>query len=146
MGASILRRLNLDELIARDAKEYVQIAVNLAYQRGYLADLRRSLRPRMTASPLCDLPAFARHIEAAYRRMWEIWCAGKPPMAFAVEPEPRLAPALQQKFKLAVHLTATPIGSHSFVNWTQNAKVVSPSASYTFTMPSANVTLTAHFK
>ena len=41
---------------------------------------------------------------------------------------------------------ATPNGSHSFVNWTQNGKVVSTSASYTFTMPSANVTLTAHFK
>ena len=97
VGASILRRLNLDELIARDAKEYVQIAVNLANQRDHLADLRRSLRPRMTASPLCDPPAFARYIEAAYRRMWEIWCAGKPPMAFAVEPEPRLPPAFQQR-------------------------------------------------
>jgi hypothetical protein len=38
------------------------------------------------------------------------------------------------------------IGSHSFVNWTQNGKVVSTPASYTFTMPSASVTLTAHFK
>jgi hypothetical protein len=28
----------------------------------------------------------------------------------------------------------------------QNGKVVSTSASYTFTMPSANATLTAHFK
>jgi hypothetical protein len=43
-------------------------------------------------------------------------------------------------------VTATPNGSHSFVNWTQNGKVVSTSASYTFTMPSATVTLTAHFK
>jgi hypothetical protein len=46
----------------------------------------------------------------------------------------------------SVTVTATPNGSRSFVNWTQNAKVVSTSASYTFTMPSANVTLTAHFK
>jgi hypothetical protein len=46
----------------------------------------------------------------------------------------------------SVAVTATPNGSHSFVNWTQNGKVVSTSASYTFTMPSANVTLTAHFK
>ena len=46
----------------------------------------------------------------------------------------------------SVTVTATPNGSHSFVNWTQNAKVVSTSASYTLTMPSANVTLTAHFK
>jgi hypothetical protein len=46
----------------------------------------------------------------------------------------------------SVAVTATPNGSHSFVNWTQNAKVVSTSASYMLTMPSANVTLTAHFK
>jgi uncharacterized repeat protein (TIGR02543 family) len=43
-------------------------------------------------------------------------------------------------------VTATPNGSHSFVNWTQSGKVVSTSASHTLTMPSANVTLTAHFK
>jgi hypothetical protein len=41
---------------------------------------------------------------------------------------------------------ATPNGSHSFVNWTQSGKVVSTSASYTFIMPSASTTLTAHFK
>jgi hypothetical protein len=45
-----------------------------------------------------------------------------------------------------VTVTATPNGSHSFVNWTQNANVVSTLASYTFTMPSASTTLTAHFK
>jgi hypothetical protein len=45
-----------------------------------------------------------------------------------------------------VIVTATPNGSHSFVNWTQNGKVVSTSASYIFIMPSANATLTAHFK
>jgi hypothetical protein len=43
-------------------------------------------------------------------------------------------------------VNATPKGSHSFVNWTQSGRVVSTSASYTFTMPSANAALTAHFK
>jgi hypothetical protein len=43
-------------------------------------------------------------------------------------------------------VAATPIGSHSFVNWTQSGNVVSTSASYMFTMPSANATLTGHFK
>jgi hypothetical protein len=43
-------------------------------------------------------------------------------------------------------VTATPNGSHSFVNWTQSGKVVSTSESYMFTMPSANTTLIAHFK
>jgi uncharacterized repeat protein (TIGR02543 family) len=43
-------------------------------------------------------------------------------------------------------VTATPNTGHTFVNWTQNGKVVSTAASYTFTMPSASITLTAHFK
>ena len=46
----------------------------------------------------------------------------------------------------SVTVTATPNGSHSFVNWTQNGKVISTPASYTFTMLSANTVLTAHFK
>jgi hypothetical protein len=46
----------------------------------------------------------------------------------------------------SVIVNATPNGSHSFVNWTQNGKVVSTSASYMFNMPSANATLTARFK
>jgi hypothetical protein len=46
----------------------------------------------------------------------------------------------------SVTVTATPNGSHSFVNWTQNSKVVGTSASYMFNMPSASTTLTAHFK
>jgi hypothetical protein len=42
-------------------------------------------------------------------------------------------------------VTATPKGNHSLVHWTQSGKVVSTSPSYTFTMPSANVTLVADF-
>jgi Divergent InlB B-repeat domain len=42
-------------------------------------------------------------------------------------------------------VTATPNGTHSFVHWTQNRRVVSTSESYTFTL-SANVTLVAIFR
>jgi hypothetical protein len=31
------------------------------------------LRPRLAASPLCDNKAFASHIEAAFRTMWQRW-------------------------------------------------------------------------
>jgi len=44
------------------------------------------------------------------------------------------------------HTGPPRLGSHTFVYWTQSGKVVSTSASYTFNMPSASVTLTAHFK
>jgi predicted O-linked N-acetylglucosamine transferase (SPINDLY family) len=40
-----------------------------------LSDLRATLRNRLENSPLMDAPRFARNIEAAYRLMWQRWCA-----------------------------------------------------------------------
>jgi len=74
-GASQLSNLRLTELIARDAEQYVQIAVDLAADLPRLAELRRTLRARIQASPLMDAPRFARDVEAAYRGMWRDWCA-----------------------------------------------------------------------
>jgi uncharacterized repeat protein (TIGR02543 family) len=41
---------------------------------------------------------------------------------------------------------ATIKSGHTFVHWTKNGSVVSTSPSYTFTMPSANLTLVAAFQ
>jgi predicted O-linked N-acetylglucosamine transferase (SPINDLY family) len=74
-GLSQLTNLGLPELIARTPEQYVRIAANLAEDLPRLAELRRTLRGRMEASPLMDAPRFARNIEAAYRQMWRDWCA-----------------------------------------------------------------------
>jgi predicted TPR repeat methyltransferase len=71
---SLLSAVGLPELIAQSPQEYVSIAVGLAADLPRLTQLRRTLRARMTASPLMDGPRFARDIEAAYRRMWQTWC------------------------------------------------------------------------
>jgi Divergent InlB B-repeat domain len=42
-------------------------------------------------------------------------------------------------------VTATAKSGHIFIHWAKNGAVVSTSSSYTFTMPSANVTLVADF-
>jgi predicted O-linked N-acetylglucosamine transferase (SPINDLY family) len=73
-GASILSNVGVPELIARTPQQYVQIATDLAKDLPRLAELRRTLRARMQASPLMDALRFARNIEAAYRRMWRNWC------------------------------------------------------------------------
>ena len=44
-----------------------------------------------------------------------------------------------------VTLVATPAAGYNFVNWTDLNGVVSTNATYSFTMPAANVALTAHF-
>ncbi|MGD0390961.1 MAG: hypothetical protein ABSC42_18605, partial [Tepidisphaeraceae bacterium] len=73
-GLSQLTNLGLPEFIAQTPERYVQIATDLAGDLRQLAELRRTLRARMQASPLMDAPRFARNIEAAYRQMWRNWC------------------------------------------------------------------------
>jgi predicted O-linked N-acetylglucosamine transferase (SPINDLY family) len=74
-GVSILSNLGLPELIAGTPEQYIEIAMGLAKDLPRLAELRRTLRARMQASPLMDAPRFARNVEAAYRQMWRNWCA-----------------------------------------------------------------------
>jgi predicted O-linked N-acetylglucosamine transferase (SPINDLY family) len=64
-------------LIAQTPEQYVEICAGLANDPGRLGDLRSTLRQRMQSSPLMDGPRFARDVESAYRRMWEIWCAAR---------------------------------------------------------------------
>jgi len=68
-GWSQLNNLGLTELAAWDAEAFVAIAAGLAQDLPRLAELRVGLRARMEASPLMDAKAFARALEAAYRRM-----------------------------------------------------------------------------
>jgi protein O-GlcNAc transferase len=81
VGASLLTRIGLTDLIAHSIEEYVEIAVALAGNSGRLDDLRRALRPRMAASTICDERAFACKMEAAFRSMWQHWCAASPGMS-----------------------------------------------------------------
>jgi len=76
-GVSILSNVGLKELIAESPEQYVQIAMKLAEDTPRLNDLRRTLRNRMSASPLMDAPRFSRNVEAAYRGMWRNWCTDK---------------------------------------------------------------------
>lgn len=74
VGASILNRVGLDDLVAITPEEYLRLAVELANDQKRLATLRRTLRKRMTSSPLCNANNFARTVEAAFRKMWHKWC------------------------------------------------------------------------
>jgi predicted O-linked N-acetylglucosamine transferase (SPINDLY family) len=75
MGLSILSTMGLTELVAHTPEEYVDICVKLANEIERLQQLRANLRERMQHSPLMDGATFTRHLEVAYRKMWEKWCA-----------------------------------------------------------------------
>jgi predicted O-linked N-acetylglucosamine transferase (SPINDLY family) len=70
VGASLLTRVGLPELIAGSPDEYVACAVALAQDRARLRGLRAGLRDRLLRSPLCDAALITRSIEDAYRAMW----------------------------------------------------------------------------
>lgn len=75
VGLCHLTNVGLTELIAADDDSYLEIARNLACSRDRLVSVRMGLRERFSASPLMDAPRYVRHLEAAYRDMWERWCS-----------------------------------------------------------------------
>ncbi len=69
-AAGILSALGLDDWVAPSVDRFVEVAVARAMDLQALRELRRTLRPRLQASPLTDLPGYTRDLEAAWRRMW----------------------------------------------------------------------------
>lgn len=69
VGASILHQVGLEDLVVTTPEEFVERAAALGSAIARLRELRRGLRERMAASPLCDRSGFTRELEAAYLRM-----------------------------------------------------------------------------
>jgi predicted O-linked N-acetylglucosamine transferase (SPINDLY family) len=76
-GFSHLAAVGLRDLVASNAKEYLDIAVTLAMDRHRLIDLRGSLRSRLIHSPLGDCKRYVDGLEKAYRQAWRHWCDSK---------------------------------------------------------------------
>ena len=70
VGASLLTRLGLTQLIAGDRDRYVDIGIKLASDITALGKMRSALRPQMQSSSLCDGRSFARSIENTFQGLW----------------------------------------------------------------------------
>jgi len=70
-GESLLHTAGLSTWIAADADEYVAKACAYVHDVSALAACRAGLRARLLASPLCDAPRFAGHLETAWLQMWQ---------------------------------------------------------------------------
>lgn len=77
VGESMLTSAGLADWVAADPDALVRIAVTRAQRIDELAALRRQLRERLVASPLCDAQRFAGNLEGAWRGMWRTWCASR---------------------------------------------------------------------
>jgi predicted O-linked N-acetylglucosamine transferase (SPINDLY family) len=72
-SASCLHFCGLNELIAGDADEYLEIVTSLVSDRDRLNELRSTLQSRLQAA-FCDGARFGRDLEAVYRAMWRRHC------------------------------------------------------------------------
>jgi predicted O-linked N-acetylglucosamine transferase (SPINDLY family) len=86
VAGSLLRAVGLPELVTSTLEEYEALALKLAREPGLLAELRARLQRNRDSAALFDSDRFRRHLESAYRTMWETWQSGEPPRSFAVEP------------------------------------------------------------
>jgi predicted O-linked N-acetylglucosamine transferase (SPINDLY family) len=84
MSASLLNAIGLPELATSSPAEYEALALRLAGNPEALGAIKASLARNRATHPLFDTKRFTRHMEAAYRQMWERWRRGEPPDSFAV--------------------------------------------------------------
>lgn len=77
-GSGILEAMDLqDLLVADDIDGYIAKAAALATDPQRLAQLRREIRPCFLATGIADSKLLTGEVEAAYREMWQRWCASR---------------------------------------------------------------------
>ena len=69
VGASILMRLGLPELVASSTNEYINLAERLANEAERLEKMHSSLRGILADSALCDAELFTKEFESALKNM-----------------------------------------------------------------------------
>jgi protein O-GlcNAc transferase len=84
VAASLLRAVDIPELITDSLEEYESLALKLANDRALLQSYRERLTRDPTRLPLFDTASTTRHIEAAYEQMMARWSKDLPPAAFTV--------------------------------------------------------------
>jgi len=88
VAASLLRAIEMPELITTSLEEYEALALKLARDPALLAATRDKLARNRLSTPLFDTGRFTRHLEAAYVSMHERAQRGEPPASFAIEALP----------------------------------------------------------
>ncbi|QCO03747.1 O-linked N-acetylglucosamine transferase, SPINDLY family protein [Azospirillum argentinense] len=86
VAAGLLNAAGLPETVTTSFDGYEALAVRLAGDPATLAGYRRRLAAARATAPLFDSPRFTRHLERAFRTMWDRHAAGLPPASFTVQP------------------------------------------------------------
>ena len=86
VAASLLRAINMPDLVTPDLESYERLALRLASEPTLLKDISERLQQNRLSRPLFDTDRYRRNLEAAYMMMWERWQRGEKPASFAVTP------------------------------------------------------------
>jgi predicted O-linked N-acetylglucosamine transferase (SPINDLY family) len=86
VAASLLNALHLPELITSRQEEYEALAIELAMSPEKLGKIRQKLEKNRLTAPLFDTQRFTRHLEEAYRAMYERYQQGLLPEHMALLP------------------------------------------------------------
>lgn len=85
-AGSILRAIEMPELIACNLHEYEEMAVNIAADPMRLCKLREKIARKRETAPLFNSSRYTRHLDAAYMEMWRLHQSGERPKPFSIRP------------------------------------------------------------
>ena len=83
-GATLLTAVGLEELVTASIEEYEKLAYELASNPDSLATIKEKLAAHIATAPLFDAKRLTRHLEEAYRLMWDNHKKGNPPTTIHV--------------------------------------------------------------
>ena len=84
VAASLLKTLDLPELIANSQAEYEALAIRLAGNPIELGEIKLKLANNRFTTPLFDTPLFTKHLEDLYIKILERYRLGLPPDHIAI--------------------------------------------------------------
>ena len=79
VGASLLKAIDLPELITNTQEEYEAMAIELAINPQKLRDIKLKLARNRLTTPLFDTPLFTKNLETIYTKMMERYQADLQP-------------------------------------------------------------------
>ena len=78
MAASLLKAVGLPQLISTSPEQYQSLAIEWGLHPAELAELKHTLMTQAHAQVLFDTPRYVRHLEQAYRIMFDRSRQGQP--------------------------------------------------------------------
>ena len=86
VGGGLLSAVGLPELVTNSLEEYEAKALELARNSDQLAKIRMQLAQDRKSNPLFNTDRYTRHLETAYKTMWDRYQRGEKPSSFSVSP------------------------------------------------------------